>query len=1023
MSDSSRMRRPIRWGRLALVLAVLSGAVGFAYGVASDEIATSRRQAIGFARYDRRVRFAVEPGASEAPLAAPSGPYDQRLGYARLPEVLRALTSGGYRIDAQARVSPELRALTEHRLFPIYHEKTQSGLAIRDERGRALYEWRHPERVYARYEDVPAVVTAMLLYIENRELLDPPSTRNPAVEWKRFGNAVLNLVLKYLEPERDVPGGSTLATQIEKYRHSPEGRTSTGKEKLEQMASASFRAYLDGEDTWDARRRVVLDYVSTVPLAAAPGYGEVNGIGDGLWAWFGTDVEQVTALLRESASDLPLAAREQRALALKQVLALFLAQRRPSYYLLEAPAALDRLANTYLLLLANDGVIPLDLANDARSSPLVVRPGPPRRPSVSFVERKAVNAIRTRLLTTFGLPGLYDLDRFDLAVEATLDEPAQAAATRLLHDLRDPATAKAAGLVGPRMLERGDPAKLVYSFTLFERVGHENRLRIQTDNYDQPLDINEGVKLELGSTAKLRTLVTYLDIVASLHASYAGLSTAELARVPVDGLDRLSRWAIDYLRGAADRSLRPMLEAAMDRTYSASPAESFFTGGGVQTFENFNHDDDGKVLTVREGIRNSVNLVFIRLMRDVVRYYMFHVPGSSAMVLQDAKSPARRAYLERFADQEGSVFLTRFFRKYEGQSPDAILETFLSGLRPAPRRSSMAFRATNPDASVQDLERFLRERLPSSDLDASDVANLFTTYDPAKFSLADQGYLIRCHPLELWLVKYLRAHPAAHLEQALEASKAERVAVYKWLFQTGRKNAQDRRIRQLLEVEAFLEIHRNWKRVGYPFESLVPSYATAIGSSADKPAALAELMGILVDDGVRLPAVRVAKLHFAAGTPYEARLSYAGGEGERVLSSEVATVARNAVLDVVANGTARRVAGAFTQADGTPIPVGGKTGTGDNRFETFGRGGNLLSSRVLNRTATFVFLIGDRFFGALTAHVPGAEAADFSFTSALPVSVLKALAPALEPLLRAPAPAAPAAASTAASTAGTTRGA
>ena len=33
-------------------------------------------------------------------------------------------------------------------------------------------------------------------------------------------------------------GGSTLATQLEKYRHSPEGRTQSARDKLQQMASA-----------------------------------------------------------------------------------------------------------------------------------------------------------------------------------------------------------------------------------------------------------------------------------------------------------------------------------------------------------------------------------------------------------------------------------------------------------------------------------------------------------------------------------------------------------------------------------------------------------------------------------------------------------------------------------------------------------------------------------------------------------------------------------------------------------------
>ncbi len=61
--------------------------------------------------------------------------------------------------------------------------------------------------------------------------------------------------------------------------------------------------------------------------------------------------------------------------------------------------------------------------------------------------------------------------------------------------------------------------------------------------------------------------------------------------------------------------------------------------------------------------------------------------------------------------------------------------------------------------------------------------------------------------------------------------------------------------------------------------------------------------------------------------------------------------------------------------------------------------GRLIESRVVDRTATFVFFLGDRFFGTITAYVPGAEAARYHFTSALAVQLLKDLAPVLEPLL------------------------
>jgi hypothetical protein len=54
------------------------------------------------------------------------------------------------------------------------------------------------------------------------------------------------------------------------------------------------------------------------------------------------------------------------------------------------------------------------------------------------------------------------------------------------------------------------------------------------------------------------------------------------------------------------------------------------------------------------------------------------------------------------------------------------------------------------------------------------------------------------------------------------------------------------------------------------------------------------------------------------------------------------------------------------------------------------------------RTATFVFFIGDRFFGTITAHVAGPEAARYKFTSALPAQLLKSLAHIIQPLMDRP---------------------
>ena len=229
----------------------------------------------------------------------------------------------------------------------------------------------------------------------------------------------------------------------------------------------------------------------------------------------------------------------------------------------------------------------------------------------------------------------------------------------------------------------------------------------------------------------------------------------------------------------------------------------------------------------------------------------------------------------------------------------------------------------------------------------------------------------------------------------LERSAAVRETASSWLFRSRNRHAQDVRLRARIEADAFARMTPYWRALGFPFGSLVPSLATAIGSSADRPIALADLLGVIVNDGVRRPLLRLARLDFATATPYETTVIPDPVAGQRVMEPEVAAALRATLAGVVEAGTARRLRGAFADHDGHLIVAGGKTGSGDNRFETFRRGGGVISSRPINRTATFVYYIGERYFGAVTAHVPGRIASEYEFTSALPVSVLKLSAPIL----------------------------
>jgi membrane peptidoglycan carboxypeptidase len=981
-------RRPPLW-----LLLVLVGA-----GLALFELRTSWIQAELASRYAKEIYFRLEAGKSPSIRFPTTGPHDERLGYAELPRFISQLERAGFEVKFQARPSPRLRELMDLGLPAIYHEKVRAGLSIEDHTGRSLAHARYPERVYRNFASIPPLVVETLLFVENRELLAAGArTRNPVIEWDRLAAATLSQ-LQRRPNGQSLPGGSTLATQLEKYLHSPGGYTAGTTDKLRQIGAATLRAYLDGPDTTATRQRIALDYLNSVPLAARAGFGELRGLGDGLWAWHGADFDEVNALLSAPQSPSRLA---QRARAYRQVLSLILAQRRPSGLLISDRAALRDLTDRHLVLLEQAGVIDAKLRDAALASVLEFQPGAvPSPPAPS--ETKAVDAVRAELLSLLRVSGAYQLDRLDAEVTTTLDMPTQTAVRRVLQDVRDP-DGLGGSLREPRLLARGDPSKVVYSFSLYESMGDVNVLRAQVDTLEQPFNVNRGMKLDLGSTAKLRTLVQYLEIVSRLWEGWHTLPTSWLRRLDLHRSDAIGRYVRDQLVARPRITLPELLSASLDRKFSASPYTLFFTGGGLHRFANFDEHDDERILTLRTAFRNSVNLPFIRVMREIVDHTLFGVDGIAGTVLDDPNHPARTAYLERFMNWEGRMLLDRFYAKHAKLNPAERREALLEGKRRTPRKVAVVQRSLDPEADVFALRTALMTELPEAAarrLSEKQVNGLFEGYQPDALSYSDRGWLTGIHPIELWLVGYLNSHPEASRSDVVAASQAVQHDAYAWLLKSKRRGAQNLRIRILLEQDAFVRIHADWRRLGYPFASLVPSLATAIGSSADRPDALAELLGIVQNDGLRLATARVQEVRFAGGTPFATVMAPRHFQPERVLRSEVAQAVRASLLDVVESGTAIRARNAFVLPDGTPLAVAGKTGTGDNRIESFGPGVRLTHSQVTSRSATFAFLIGDRHFGVITAYVEGEDAAEFGFTSSLPVQVLKELAQPLASTLQ-----------------------
>ena len=989
-AESGRPRAP-RWRPYVLLFVLVSVVV-----VGYWELRTSSIEAFLLSRWAGGATFSIEPGVSGDVVFPSQGPFNERSGYTRVPQFQHRLTERGFVTVEQARFSPTLSRLARWGISPPYREPTDPGLRIEDRRGEPLFDFARRRPKFERFEDIPLPVLRTLLYIEDRRLADTSDPRaNPVVDWGRFVGAGARYLGSRVGIPFRVEGGSTLATQMEKYRHSGGGRTESGFDKILQMTSASLKVYRDGTDTMEERRQIVLDYLNTVPLAAAPRYGEVTGLGEGLRVWFGVDLDQVRAALERPGHS------PEQARIFKQIVSLIYAVRAPSNYLLRDRQALGERVDAILARLGTDGVVDPELIELALAEPLGFPALDPPPPPPPLADAKAVAAIRQRLGALLGEREPYVLDRIHADVRSTIDGALQQQTVELFRKLEDPEFVRAQGLVAKRLLDRGDPANVVYSLLLLEATDQGNLVRVHADSLRREFDVNSGMKMELGSTAKMRTLVHYLDLVAELHRTLTHGTGVELLRARREAHDPITVWAVERVVENPHIELETLLGEALERRYSANPGEGFFTGGGLHYFRNFEPEENSRVLSVREATVRSNNLAFIRLMRDLVRFHEARLPYDARAIFapETPEEVALRAsMLHEVSERETHQALERAYRRLHA-APVVEHAAILLGKRADSERSlAVLFFAWNPGSDRRALAAWLAER--GVDVSPGEAEKLRKAYG-MPLSLTDSAWLAGVDPLALWCAGKLAKNPSASFEEVLATSEQARAASSAWLFKTGNRRAQDVRLRTRIERDAFDRMTPYWQRLGFPFERMVASYASAIGSSADRPTALAELMGILVNGGELSAPRSIDAIRLGPGTPYHTSLEPAPAEAVRVLPVEVARAARGVLAGVVAEGTARRLRGGFVGPDGTEVVAGGKTGSGDNRKR---RGSSASAGDPLNRTATFVFFVGDRYYGVITASVDAAVANDYGFTSSLPLAVLRLLGPSIAERALEPAP-------------------
>ena len=181
-------------------------------GLAVHELRSSEWQAHYLSKKAKNLTFKVGDGPNPSIRFPTTGPFDERFGYANLASLSKNLVARDFDIVKQAQMSPDLLTLVDRSIYPPYREKTQTGLQIFDCGNSPLFSARYPERTYGNFSAIPKLLVDSLLFIENRELLDTTyPNRNPAVEWDRFGKALIDQGISVLFPAHDTQGGSTLA--------------------------------------------------------------------------------------------------------------------------------------------------------------------------------------------------------------------------------------------------------------------------------------------------------------------------------------------------------------------------------------------------------------------------------------------------------------------------------------------------------------------------------------------------------------------------------------------------------------------------------------------------------------------------------------------------------------------------------------------------------------------------------------------------------------------------------------------
>ena len=337
-------------------------------------------------------------------------------------------------------------------------------------------------------------------------------------------------------------------------------------------------------------------------------------------------------------------------------------------------------------------------------------------------------------MTLLSLPDLYALDRLDLSAETTVDTAAQARVTAVLQQLSDPAICAAAGMVGHKLLGGDNPSKLTWSFVLYERGADRNHAAHPRRQPEQAV----RHQFRRQAAARLDRQIAHPGDLSrrsseSCTASLSACSRPELTRIagsrgrPADRMGGATIWRRPPTAACSRCSTR-----RCSAPIRARPGR-FFTGGGMQGFGNFDSMEGFGEPTVDRAFEHSINLSFVRILRDIVNYYTARRTASTRQAAAGrADDPEREAYLRRFADADGRRFLCRFYKDLRGlerRGGDGLCCCSARGH--AAKRLAAVYLTFHPRGAARRFAAFLCRRLPQRRIPDRERA-LGTVYEPSR---------------------------------------------------------------------------------------------------------------------------------------------------------------------------------------------------------------------------------------------------------------------------------------------------